>query len=102
MKTNGKLERSMKVSPHIYEIIQLLCKAIKERRLLSFPYASKRRNEPRTIRPYMIIPNEKGNLELVGLPIKQLNKEHRQAGHYLLDKLDITQLKVLDETFDDP
>ena len=82
MKTDGKLKNALKVSPHIYEIIQLLCQAIRERRLLYFYYESKRRKAWREIRPYMIIPNGKGNLELVGLPTEELNKGQKQAGHY--------------------
>ena len=102
MKTNGELEETMKVSPHIYELIKRLCQAIRERRLLYFYYESKRRKAWREIRPYMIIPNDKGNLELVGLPIEELNKEKKQAGHYLLDQLDMEQFQILDETFDNP
>src|SRR5215213_9018005 len=100
----------MKVSPHIYEIIQLLCKAIKERRSLQFYFESETKGKVwRTIRPYMILPRDiKGNLEsenvleLVGLPTEQLKKTKRQLGHYFLYKLDMNRFKVLDETFDDP
>ena len=102
LKTDGKLKNALKVSPDIYGIIQILCMAIKERRLQYFYYESKKRKAWREIRPYMIIPNDKGNLELVGLPTEELNKGRKQAGHYLLDELDVKQFKVLDETFDDP
>lgn len=92
----------MKVSPSISKIIKELCKAIKERRLLYFYYESKRRKEWREIRPYMIIPNESRNLELVGLPTEELNKDKPQAGHYLITDLDMKQLQILVERFDDP
>lgn len=92
----------MKVSPSIHKIIKKLCKAIEERRLLYFYYESKRRKEWREIRPYMIIPNESGNLELVGLPTEELNEDKPQPGHYLLTELDMTQFQILNKSFDDP
>jgi len=52
----------------------------------------------------MIVLNKKGNLEIVGVPLRELEKpiEKRQAGHYLLGKLNTAEIKLLSETFDDP
>lgn len=50
----------------------------------------------------MILPNDKDRLELVGVPTEQLKKAKPQASHYLLEKLDINQFEILEETFDDP
>ena len=52
----------------------------------------------------MICPNSKGNIELVGLPVDELDKpiDKRQPRHYLLGKLNTEQLVVLSETSDDP
>jgi hypothetical protein len=100
----------MKVSPHIYKIIKLLCKAIKERRLLQFYFESDTKGKTwRTIRPYMVLPRyTKENLdfenalELVGLPTEQLKSAKKQPGHYYLHKLDMSRFDVFNETFDEP
>jgi hypothetical protein len=80
----------------------MLCKVIKEKRLLYFYYESDSGKKWRKIRPYMIIPNTKENLELVGLPIeelKQTDKEKRPAGHYLLEKLDMKRFEIWTKLF---
>jgi hypothetical protein len=89
----------MKVSLHIYKIIEILCRAIKERRFLYFYYESgaSGKKEWREIKPYKIMPTDKGNLSLVGLPIEQFKEVN-----YLLDKLDTQQFKILNRAFDDP
>ena len=109
MKSVVKINSPVEVSQSIYDIIQLLCKAIKERRLVRFPYESERRNALREIRPYMLIHRErKGNfeleevLELVGLTTEQMESTQRQPGHYFLYKLDIKQIKVSNEIFHNP
>jgi hypothetical protein len=90
------------------EIIEILCLAIKQRRELKFVYKSKSKGEEeRHIRPYMIIPNSKKNLELVGIPVKELNKpiNKRERGHYLLsqllERIEMGQFEILLSTFDD-
>ena len=99
-----EMKTTLKVPPHISKMIKVLCKAIKERRLLYFYYESDSsgKKEWREIRPYMIIPRDKDNLELVGLRSEQLKTGDRQPGHYYLTKLDMEKLKILDEKFDDP
>ena len=93
------------------ELIELLYKAILQRRFLKIYYESESsgRKDWRTIRPYMIWPNNKNNLALAGVPIEELqkfSKAKRRSGQYLLTQL-ITRLKdeqiqILPETFDDP
>ena len=80
-----------------------------ERRVLKFRYYSESSGEvERLIRPYMVIPNKKENLELVGIPRKELSNQihSRKKGHYLLTQLlkriEIQQFEILEETFDDP
>ena len=93
------------------ELLKLLCKAILQRKLLKIYYESESsgRKDWRTIRPYMIWPNNKNNLALAGVPTEELqkfSKEKRRSGQYLLSQL-ITrlnegQIQILSETFDDP
>jgi hypothetical protein len=95
----------MKVSDQIKRVIKISSDAVRQRHLMQFMYESKSRGrEERTIRPYMVCPNRSGKWELVGLPREEWEKpiDKRQPGHYLLEKLDIDELKVLFETFDDP
>jgi hypothetical protein len=56
----------------------------------------------------MVIPNKRKNLELVGIPLEELNKpiDSREAGHYLLaqllERIEMKQFEILQETFNDP
>jgi len=97
----------LKVESRFKELIQLSCETIRQKRVIEFYYESKRRKEGRTIRPYMVLPRGK-NIELVGLPIEELNKplKDRQPGHYtliqLLSRIENEQFRILPEIFDDP
>jgi len=87
------------------KFIKILCEAIKQRRILRFYYESTSgKKEWRKIIPYMVCLNNKGKLELVGVPEDELKRpvDDREAGHYLINKLDIQQFEILQETFDDP
>ena len=92
------------------ELIELLCKAIKQRRLLKIYYKSNSSGERwREIRPYMIWENQKKNLSLAGVPIEELRKtpkEKRNSGQYLLTQLNERlrdgEVKLLSDTFNDP
>lgn len=72
-------------------LIQLLCKAIKNRNLLKFYYESEasKRKEWRTIKPYMVWPNSNSNLSLAGEPLDfKLDKNGIiMSGQYLLSQL---------------
>src|SRR5688500_7900484 len=99
----------IKVDIALKPVIELLCFTIEKRRVLKFTYYSKSSGEAiREIRPYMVIPNKGGNLELVGIPLEELNKliDSREAGHYLLtqllERIEVGQFEISQETFDDP
>jgi hypothetical protein len=90
-------------------VAEILCLALKKRRVLKFRYYSKSSGEiSRELRPYMVIPNKKGNLELVGIPLKELSNPiaSRKRGHYLLtqllERIETGQFQILEETFIDP
>jgi len=98
----------VKVDIALKPVIELLCFAIEKRRVLKFACYSKSSGEAiREIRPYMVIPNKGENLELVGIPLEELNKpiNSREAGHYLLtqllERIEMEQFEILKETFDD-
>jgi len=99
----------IKVEIALKPVIELLCFAIEKRRVVKFTYYSKSSGEAiREIRPYMVIPNKGGNIELVGIPLEELNKpiDFREAGHYLLtqllERIEVGQFEISQETFDDP
>ena len=56
----------------------------------------------------MVIPNKKGNPELVAIPIEELSNpiDSRKKGHYLLiqlsERIKMGQFEILEETFNDP
>jgi hypothetical protein len=91
------------INNELKNIIKLLCKIIREGRLIRFYYESgtSGRKEWRTIRPYMVLPVGL-NIQLVGTPIEELGKSKPQAGHYLLIRLNMTKFEILPGTFDDP
>ena len=90
------------------DTIKLLCEIIDQRKLISFYYESKTSNkkEWRTVEPYIVGIKDKGagNIFLAALPIEQLSKKikERTLGHYLIEKLDVSRFKILEETFDEP
>ena len=51
---------------------------------------------------YMLIPKGE-NIQLVGTPIEELSKSpnDRQAGHYIITKLDLEKFEILSERFND-
>jgi hypothetical protein len=89
------------------DISDILCDAIKKRRLTRFYYESKSSgNYWRTVEPYILAikDNGAGNTFLAGLPVEELSKtiEARVMGHYLLNKLDINAFELSKETYDEP
>ena len=56
-----------------------------------------------TILPYMLIIQGE-NIHLVGIPIEELDKSpnDRQAGPYIITKLNLEKFEILSEKFDDP
>jgi len=93
------------ISNELRGIITLLCKIIKQRRLIKFYYESDTsgRKGWRTVRPYMVIPIGV-NIQVVGTPVGEINKilNKRQPGHYLISKLIKEKIVILSETFKDP
>lgn len=84
----------------------LICECIKEHKVLWFYYESSSGKHWRKVEPYILAvkDNGKGNIFFTGYAYpskeaKQKNSNDNQ-GQYLLNKIDITQLEVLDETFD--
>jgi hypothetical protein len=92
------------------ELIELLCKAIRQRRVLKILYKSNSSGEIwREIRPYMIWENNRKNLSLAGVPVKELQNpliDKRKSGQYLLPQLLVRfrayEIQVLSKTFDAP
>ena len=100
--------RNIDVPIKLKAVIEVSRGAVLGKHLLKFYYESKNGNKAeRIIRPYMIIPRGK-ILELVGTPIAELVKEKKdpQPGHYVISQLEsrlqLRQLEVLPEAFDDP
>jgi hypothetical protein len=98
----------MKPNDNIQRIFKILCDAITTRRLVKFYYesVSSGKKEWRIVEPYIlgVKNNGAGNIFLAALPISERSKkmESRVTGHYLLEKLDVMKLEVLDETFGKP
>ena len=88
------------------KIQKVLRKAILERKLIRFYYESESsgKKEWRVVEPYIVGIKETGNKFLAALPITELSKplDKRVTGHYLLKKMDLKKLELLDETFDEP
>lgn len=90
------------------DILNVLCDAISQKRLIKFYYesASSNKKEWRVVEPYIVAIKDKGegNVFLAALPTTELSKriEDRITGHYLLERIDISKLEVLNETFDQP
>lgn len=98
----------MKQSREFFDIMFILIQAIKKRRLIRFYYESDSRGkkEWRTAEPYLIGIKDRGNgnFFLLALEQKELSKDvnKRNTGHYLLSKIDIQKLEVLQKTFAKP
>jgi hypothetical protein len=88
------------------EMKEILCKAIKERRLIQFYYESEKskKKEWRMVQPYIVGIKENGNVFLAALPVSELQKriEDRITPHYLLKKININKLELLPEKYDKP
>lgn len=90
------------------EITELLCNAIQQRKIIRFYYesSSSGKKEWRTVQPYIVGVKERGagNRFLAALAITELSKkiDKRITGHYLLDKIDINTIEVLEDTYDEP
>lgn len=88
------------------KVQKILCKSIQERKLLRFYYESESsgKKEWRIVQPYIVGIKESGNKFLAALPITELSKpiDKRVTGHYLLKKINLKNLEVLDEVFDEP
>jgi len=88
------------------DIIDVICKAIKQGRFVKFYYESdsSQKKEWRTVIPYIVGIKDRGNgnLFLAALPIAELSKPliTRQPGHYLIKKIDINRFEVLQEIFE--
>jgi len=84
---------------------KLLCDCIKQHKVLWFYYESSTGNYPRKVDPYILaIKNKgKGNTFFTGCVYPseeaQLKSNDDDQGHYLLKKIDMSQFKVLGETF---
>jgi hypothetical protein len=86
---------------------QLICKCIEEHKVVWFYYESSSGKYWRKVDPYILAikDNGKGNIFFTGYVYP--SKEGRQKnnsddqGQYLLNKIDINQFEVLDETFNE-
>jgi hypothetical protein len=93
------------MNKHETYLMQVICKAIKEHKILGFKYESDSGEYWRKVEPYILaIKNEgKGNVYFTGYAYPSLQRKNKSTndnqGHYLLNKIDINQFQVLDETF---
>lgn len=92
------------------DILALIISAIKQQKKIKFYYESNSGGSWRTVEPYMVsLQIEKktkafGNIVLSGYAYpdeKSLKDKNEHQGNYLLNKINIDQFKILDETFDD-
>lgn len=94
------------MTEEIKEIIDVLCRAVSGRFLIELYYESKSGKKVRMIQPYIVGIKDlgKGNIYLAALPVEELSKniKDRELRHYLLKDIDIKELKVLSETFNEP
>jgi Fic family protein len=85
------------------DIKDVLCKAIKERHLIRFYYASSGGKYWRKIEPYLLAIKQNGSIYFTGYEhfSKQRVKEkgNDRQGQYLLNKIDSSKFKVLKQTF---
>lgn len=85
---------------------KLICQCIKEHKVLWFYYESDTGKFWRKVDPYILAlyDNGKGNAYFTGYvyPLKGIKRKNNNddQGQYLLNKIDINQFEILDETFD--
>jgi hypothetical protein len=92
------------MNPTFTQLFEILKISILEKRRVKFYYESKSgKKEWRIILPYMLIRIGE-NIHLVGIPIEELDKSlyDRQAGHYIITKINLEKFEILSERFDDP
>lgn len=81
-----------------------MCGAIKQKKLVKLYYESDNGTKAwKIVEPYILAikDNGAGNIFLAALPTAEAAKkiEDRITRHYLVEKMDIMKLEVLDETF---
>jgi hypothetical protein len=100
------MNRGIKVESKIIDLIKISWDAIKQRRVLKFPFESNKGNTGvREIKPYMVYINDKEEIRVAGIPREFWSipaDEQKNARHYLLNKIDLKEIKTLSETFTDP
>jgi hypothetical protein len=88
------------------QLVKIVSQAIDNRQLMRFYYesSSSGKKEWRTVEPYILAKKHNGNVFLAALPLEELKKNiaDRNTGHYLLSKMDINQLEILPEKYDEP
>jgi hypothetical protein len=106
-KTYFKISKK-KMTKKKKEVTEILCDAIKRRKLIRFYYesASSGTKDWRTVEPYIIGIKDRGagNSFLAALPITEMLKpiEKRITGHYLINKIDVNTIEVLEDTYNKP
>jgi uncharacterized protein YecE (DUF72 family) len=100
------LNKKEPVTMHEAKVLALVISAVKEKKKLRFYYESAGGKSVRTVEPYLVGINEKGNIYFTGYQYPDpgfLKKEDREKGHqgnYLLKNIDIDRFKILRETFE--
>jgi hypothetical protein len=89
------------------EFRKIICECIKEHRILWFYYESSSGKYWRKVDPYILAvkDNGNGNIFFTGYAYPSKKAKHKNnndnQGQYLLNKIDIHQFEILDETFDE-
>lgn len=89
------------------QLQQIICNAIKQRKVLSFYYESGSGNYTRKVAPYILAikDNGNGNLFFTGYVYpskeKKSKSDNDDQGHYLLNKIDLNKFEVSHETFNE-
>jgi len=95
------------MTQHEAALTDIICQAIKEHKILWFYYESDSGKYWRKLDPYILAIKDKGkgNIFFTGYihisPERQKENSNDNQGQYLLNKIDMDRLKVLDETFDE-
>jgi hypothetical protein len=88
---------------HEAKLSKLICECIKEHKVLWFYYESSSGKYRRKVEPYILAVKDNGNLFFTGYAYPSKEAKHKNTndnqGQYLLNKIDINQFEVLDETF---
>ena len=94
----------IQVPLRLKQIIEIICRAIREKKVIEFHFESDSGNKGlRKIKPYMVYINDKDEIKVAGLPRELWNiKGKKQPRHYLLEKINLNELEVLEEKFNDP